>query len=60
MHLRIFMIEAGSMTQLAEYTVPGSHAYIDKYLNSGSSYGYQVVAVNAAGTVVTQSEIVTI
>ncbi len=56
----LYRVDADSMTQLAEYTAPGSHVYIDKYLDTGKSYSYQVVAVDASGTVLVESETVTI
>lgn len=52
----LYRIEDGSMTQLAEYTAPGSYFFLDKFLESGMPYGYRVMAVDAAGTVVAQSD----
>jgi hypothetical protein len=56
----LYRIQNGSVTQLAEYATAGSHTYLDTYLESGVSYSYRVRALDAAGSVVAQSEIITI
>ncbi len=56
----LYRIDGASMVQLAEFATAGSHSYIDKYLEKGKAVGYVVTAVDAAGTVVAESETVEI
>lgn len=56
----LYRIDGGSMTQLAEFTTAGSHSYNDMFIDEGVTCSYQVKALDAAGTVVAQSEIATI
>jgi hypothetical protein len=56
----LYRIDGASMTQLAEFPTAGSYSHIDKYLEKGKAVGYVVTAVDAAGTVVAESETVEI
>lgn len=46
--------------KLVEYFKPGTHLFIDKYLESDELYGYQVIAVDEASSVVAESEVIVI
>jgi hypothetical protein len=56
----LYRIDSSNLVQLIEYTAPGSYVFIDKFLESGKSYGYQVTAVDGGGTVVAESDVVTL